>query len=59
MAELTYDELYQLVEWLNNHHEACLNWPGMWVIGSNGTENGAKAFSFLNTQSQSIFLLWR
>jgi hypothetical protein len=27
-GELTYDELYQLAEWLNNHQEACSNWPG-------------------------------
>ena len=27
------------------------------ALGSNGTENSRKAFSFLNTQS--IFLLWR
>jgi hypothetical protein len=27
-GELTYDELYRLADWLNNHHEACHNWPG-------------------------------
>ena len=27
-AELTYDELYKMAEWLNNHHEACFHWPG-------------------------------
>ena len=27
-GELTYEELYQLAEWLNSHQEACLLWPG-------------------------------
>ena len=27
-AHLTYDELYKMAEWLNNHHEACFHWPG-------------------------------
>jgi hypothetical protein len=27
-GELTYDELYKLAEWLNNHPEACFEWPG-------------------------------
>ena len=27
-GELTYDELYRLADWLNNHHEACHHWPG-------------------------------
>jgi hypothetical protein len=27
-GELTYDELYQLAEWLNGHREACAHWPG-------------------------------
>ena len=28
-GELTYDELYQLAEWLNSHREACVHWPGV------------------------------
>ena len=31
-GELTYDELYQLAEWLNNHQEACSNWPGSLLV---------------------------
>ncbi|HEY5741449.1 MAG TPA: hypothetical protein VIS99_02820 [Terrimicrobiaceae bacterium] len=31
-GELTYDELYQLADWLNNHHEACLHWPGSLIV---------------------------
>jgi hypothetical protein len=27
-GELTYDELYRLADWLNNHHEVCHHWPG-------------------------------
>jgi hypothetical protein len=33
-GELTYDELYQLTEWLNNHQEACSNWPGSLLVAS-------------------------
>jgi hypothetical protein len=33
-GELTYDELYQLAEWLNNHQEACSNWPGSLLVAS-------------------------
>jgi hypothetical protein len=31
-GELTYDELYKLAEWLNNHREACLHWPGNLLV---------------------------
>ena len=31
-GELTYDELYQLAEWLNNHQEACSNWHGSLLV---------------------------
>ena len=31
-GELTYDELYRLAEWLNNHQEACSNWPGSLLV---------------------------
>ena len=31
-GELTYDELYQLAESLNNHQEACSNWPGSLLV---------------------------
>lgn len=31
-GELTYDELYQLADWLNNHHEACIHWPGNLLV---------------------------
>ena len=31
-GELTYDELYQLADWLNSHHEACLHWPGNLLV---------------------------
>jgi hypothetical protein len=31
-GELTYDELYQLAEWLNNDREACLHWPGNLLV---------------------------
>jgi hypothetical protein len=31
-GELTYDELYQLAEWLNNHREACSKWPGSLLV---------------------------
>jgi hypothetical protein len=31
-GELTYDELYQLSDWLNNHREACLHWPGNLLV---------------------------
>lgn len=31
-GELTYDEVYQLAEWLNNHREACENWPGNQIV---------------------------
>jgi len=31
-GELTYDELYRLGEWLNNHQEACSNWPGNLLV---------------------------
>ena len=27
-GELTYEELYELAEWLNSHREACAQWPG-------------------------------
>lgn len=27
-GEITYDEAYELADWLNNHREACFNWPG-------------------------------
>ena len=30
--ELTYDELYQLAEWLNSHREACVHWPGSLLV---------------------------
>jgi hypothetical protein len=31
-GELTYDELYQLAEWLNSHREACAHWPGNLLV---------------------------
>jgi hypothetical protein len=31
-GELTYDELYQLAEWLNGHREACAHWPGNLLV---------------------------
>jgi len=31
-GELAYDELYELAEWLNNHQEACSNWPGSVLV---------------------------
>jgi hypothetical protein len=31
-GELTYDELYQLAEWLNGHREACGHWPGSLLV---------------------------
>ena len=31
-GELTYDELYRLADWLNNHHEACHHWPGNLLV---------------------------
>ena len=31
-GELTYDELYQLAEWLNGHREACAYWPGNLLV---------------------------
>ena len=31
-GELTYDELYRLADWLNNHHDACLHWPGNLLV---------------------------
>ena len=31
-GELTYDEIYQLAEWLNNDREACLHWPGNLLV---------------------------
>ena len=31
-GELTYDELYQLAEWLNSHREACVHWPGSLLV---------------------------
>ena len=31
-GELTYDELYQLAEWLNGHREACVHWPGSLLV---------------------------
>ena len=31
-GELTYDELYRLADWLNNHREACLHWPGNLLV---------------------------
>ena len=27
-GQLTYDERYKLAEWLKNHREACVVWPG-------------------------------
>jgi hypothetical protein len=31
-GELTYDERYQLAEWLNSHAEACAHWPGSSLV---------------------------
>jgi hypothetical protein len=31
-GELTYDELYELADWLNNHYEACRHWPGNLLV---------------------------
>jgi hypothetical protein len=31
-GELTYEEIYQLAEWLNHHEEACHCWPGNQLI---------------------------
>ena len=31
-GELTYDELYQLAEWLNSHAEGCAHWPGSLLV---------------------------
>jgi hypothetical protein len=31
-GELTYDELYALAEWLNEHREACFHWPGNLLV---------------------------
>jgi hypothetical protein len=31
-GELTYDELYKVAEWLNNHREACFHWPGNLLV---------------------------
>jgi hypothetical protein len=31
-GELTYDEIYHLAEWLNNHEEACGSWPGNLLV---------------------------
>jgi hemerythrin-like domain-containing protein len=31
-GELTYDELYRLADWLNNHPEACHHWPGNLLV---------------------------
>ena len=31
-GELTYDELYHLAEWLNDHREACAHWPGSLLV---------------------------
>jgi hypothetical protein len=31
-GELTYDELYKLAEWLNNHPETCFQWPGNLLV---------------------------
>jgi hypothetical protein len=31
-GELSYDELYKLAEWLNDHREACLHWPGNLLV---------------------------
>ena len=31
-GELSYDELYRLAEWLNNHPEASFQWPGNLLV---------------------------
>lgn len=31
-GELSYDEVYQLAEWLNNHQEDCFEWPGSLLV---------------------------
>ncbi|HEY5740922.1 MAG TPA: hypothetical protein VIS99_00150, partial [Terrimicrobiaceae bacterium] len=31
-GELTYDELYKLAEWLNEHREASFHWPGNLLV---------------------------
>jgi uncharacterized Fe-S cluster protein YjdI len=33
-GELTYHELYKLAEWLSNHREACVRWPGDLLVKS-------------------------
>jgi hypothetical protein len=31
-GELTYDELYSLAEWLNEHRKASLHWPSNLLV---------------------------
>ena len=31
-GELTFQELYQLAEWINGHPEACAHWPGSLLV---------------------------
>lgn len=32
-GELSGEEIYRLAEWLNDHREACLHWPGELLVG--------------------------
>lgn len=33
-GEFTYDEIYRLSEWLNEHEQACEHWPGNQLVDS-------------------------